>query len=181
MDKKTAGFTLFELLTTLVLMAILLSFGIPSFLNLIEKMGTESETQTIIEGLRTARLIAIEEKSNIVVCPSSNGTSCGNSWDAGFIIYRDNDASQSKDADEEIIFTHEFKDSVTVKTGSGQNQSFFFNTSGWAAGSAESLLVCANASTNKNSFRIVINRAGRIRVEDWHVNWVNASGTALNC
>lgn len=171
MDKSVEGFTLVETMMVLILAGIILAIGVPSFLNLIEKMSTESEAKVLVEGLRTARLLAIEERQNVVVCPSADGSTCGNDWNKGFLVYRDDNNNHTLNSGEEIYFAHLFKDSVQVKTGSGQNQRFFYNENGWAAGSAESLLVCARTGTNQNSFRVVVNRAGRIRVEDWHATW----------
>lgn len=171
MDKPIEGFTLIETMMVLILMGIILAIGMPSFLNLIEKMSTESEAKTLIEGLRTARLIAIEERQPVVVCPSANGTSCSTDWNDGFLVYRDDNDNHTLNNGEEVFFSHLFKDSVQVKTGSGQNQRFFYNENGWAVGSAESILVCARTGSNENSFRVVVNRAGRIRVEDWHTPW----------
>lgn len=184
MDKPIEGFTLIETMVVLMVMGIILGLGMPSFLNLIEKMSTESEAKVLIEGLRTARLVAIEERQNVIACPSDDGSTCGSDWDKGFLVFRNSDNADGNttlDADEEILFTHQFKDSVIVKTGSGQNQRFLYDENGWSTGSAESLLICAKAGTNKNGFRVVINRAGRIRVEDSTVTWYNASEQALNC
>lgn len=175
MDQRARGFTLIEMMVVLALMAIILGLGIPSFRNLIEKIAVESEAKMIVEGLRTARLTAIEEKTNVVLCASDNGTSCVNAWDSGFIVYRDSDNSGTLNGTEEVLFSHRFKDSVLVKTGSGQNQSFFFNNNGWSPGSADSLLVCAEASTNRNAYAVIINRAGRLRILDSSQDWDNRS------
>lgn len=175
MDLRARGFTLIEMMVVLALVAIILGLGIPSFRNLMEKIAVESEATMIAEGLRTARLTAIEEKENIVVCASANGTSCNNAWDNGFIVYRDSDDSGTLNGTEEVLFSHQFKDSVLVKTGSGQNQNFYFNNNGWTPGSAESLLVCAEAGTNRNGYIVIVNRAGRLRVLDSHQDWGDES------
>ena len=175
MDQRARGFTLIELMVVVALMAIILGLGIPSFRNLIEKMAVESEAKMIVEGLRTARLTAIEEKANVVVCASANGTSCSDPWDNGFIVYRDSDNSGTLNGTEEVLFGHQFRDSVIVITGSGQNQNFFFNNNGWSPGSADSLLVCAEAGTNRNAYAVIINRAGRLRILDSSQDWDNRS------
>lgn len=175
MDQRARGFTLIEMMIVLALMAIILGLGIPSFSNLMEKIAVESEAKMIVEGLRTARLTAIEEKQNIVVCASADGTSCSNPWNNGFIVYRDDNNSKTLNGNEEVLFSHQFKDSVIIKTGSGQNQNFFFNNNGWTPGSAESLLVCAEAGTNRNGYIVIINRAGRLRILDSSQDWDDES------
>lgn len=172
MDKAIKGFTLIETMVVLMVMGIILGLGMPSFLNLMEKMGTESEAKVLAEGLRTARLVAIEGREKVVVCPSANNSTCtagagGSAWNGGFLIYRDKNDSKTLNNGEEILISHTFRTSITVKTESDQNQRIFYNENGWSIGSAETLLVCANVGTNENAYRVVINRAGRIKVQDW--------------
>jgi type IV fimbrial biogenesis protein FimT len=181
MDKPTEGFTLIETMVVLMVMGVLVGIGMPSFLNLIEKIRTESEAEILVESLRTARLTAIEERKDVVICTSNNGTDCNGTWKDGFILFRNTDGNDTRSSTEEILFQHQFRTDVTVKTGSGTNQNVFFNPNGWTPGSAESLLVCAKAGSNTNGYRIVINRAGRLRIEDSSVVWKNASGVTLNC
>jgi type IV fimbrial biogenesis protein FimT len=176
MDKPTEGFTLIETLVVLMVMGVILALGTPSFLNLIEKMSTESETKALVEALRTARLVAIEERQGVVVCPSANGLSCGASssdWASGFLAFRDNNNDKSLDAGEEVLFTHNFRQSVLVKIPNDINRKFYYNENGWTPGSASSVLICAKENQNKNGFRVVVNRAGRIRVEDSNSTWPN--------
>ena len=181
MDKQKEGFTLIEALVVVLVMAILLGIGMPSFLDLVEKYRTESETKILLEALRVARLNAIEEQQHIVVCTSNNGTACNGSWNDGFIVFRDDNNNHARSADEEILFQHQFREKITVKTGSGSNQNMYFNANGWTPGSADSLLICARQGDNTHGYRLVINRAGRLRIEDSSVVWRNASNVVLNC
>lgn len=181
MDKPIEGFTLIETMIVLALMAIILGLGMPPFLNLVEKFRTEKEAQILLDAVRTARLTAIEQRKNIVICTSNNGTQCNGNWNDGFVIFTDDNNNHTRNSNEEILFQHQFRKDVTIKTGSGQNQNLYFSTQGWTAGSAESLLVCAKQGSNQNGFRLIINRAGRLRVEDSSVVWRNANGDVLNC
>ena len=181
MDKPIEGFTLIETMVVLILMSIILAMGMPSFMNLIEKMSTESEAKTLIESLRTARLVAIEQRTRVVVCPSADGNTCGNDWDSGFLAFKVNDETNTLDAADEILFSHRFKQSVLVTVPNDNNQRFLYNESGWTPGTADSILICAKEGTNVNGFRIIVNRAGRVRVEDSTVNWRNGAGQAVNC
>lgn len=181
MDKPIEGFTLIETMIVLTLVAIILGIGMPSFLGLIEKIRTEKEAQILVDAVRSARLAAIEQRKSIVICTSNNGSQCNGNWNDGFIIFRNDNNNYARESSEEILFQHRFRNDVTVKTGSGQNQNLYFNANGWAAGSAESLLVCAHQGSNRNGFRVVINRAGRLRIEDSSVEWRNASNVLLSC
>lgn len=175
MDKAIKGFTLIETMVVLMVMGIILGLGMPSFLNLMEKMGTESETKMLLEGLRTARLIAIEGKQNVVVCSSTDNENCGSAaadWDKGFLVYIDTDNNDELDSGEEILFTHQFKESLHITNKSEQNQPIYYNENGWAAGSADTIYICAKEGSDENAYSVIISRAGRPRVLDWrHSEW----------
>lgn len=175
MNKPMRGFTLIELMVVVILMGIILGMGIPSFQNLIEKMAIEAEAEMFVEGMRTARLTAIEERKDIVVCTSSNSTSCGGTWEDGFIVYRDDNGDNSLNGTEEVLYSHQFRQSVIIKTGSGDNQNFFYNNNGWTPGSADRLLFCAEEGSQRNAYMIVISQSGRLRILDSQQDWEGKS------
>lgn len=180
MDQRARGFTLIETLVVVILMSIILATGVPSFLDLIEKIRTESEAKTIAENLRLARLSAIENKKTVVLCASNDGESCGNNWNDGFLVFLSPD-DDTLNAGDTILQKHQFRDSVSVQNKRPNQYRFVFDSNGVTTGYAGSLLVCANAGTNKNGYRVVINRAGRLRLEDSKVTWRNGDNQVLNC
>ena len=174
MNKRTDGFTLVELLTTVLVSAIILSFAIPSFLDLVEKTSTRTAAEDLLESFRNARLTAIEQKAKVIICASSDGATCNNStgtWSTGYLVFKDNDGDGVPNAPGDIVSYQRFKDSLFVKIPSGTNYKVHFNQNGWTPGSANSLLICTRPGTNKNGYQLVVNRAGRIRIEDSSMNW----------
>jgi len=172
MNKRTDGFTLVELLTTVLVSAIILSYAIPSFLDFVEKTSTRTAAEDLLESFRNARLTAIEQKAYVVVCHSKTGAGCDGTWDDGYLVFNDKNDNGAYDSGEEIISFQRFKDSLTIKVASATNNyKVYFDQNGWTSGSANSLLICAKPGTNKNGYQLVINRAGRIRVEDSSEDW----------
>jgi prepilin-type N-terminal cleavage/methylation domain-containing protein len=65
--RRTAGFTLIEILVVLLLMGLLLTFLLPSFLKAIQRQKLLSAAQQTAIVLRMARLQAIKAAGNTVV------------------------------------------------------------------------------------------------------------------
>lgn len=84
--RKSSGFTLVELMMTLVVLAILLGVGVPSFNSVMLNVRTSALTTDITSALNLARSEAITRSARVDVCPSSNGTGCTGSWTDGWIV-----------------------------------------------------------------------------------------------
>ena len=87
--RATGGFTLVELMVTIVVLAILLGLAIPAFRTLMQNDQQWVQTNNLLLALNTARSDAI--KSDLVagaqVCSSSNGLGCTNTpWNLGWIV-----------------------------------------------------------------------------------------------
>ena len=87
--RRSAGFTLVELMITVVVAAILMAIAVPSFRTFMQNDQQWVQTNNLLLALNTARSDAI--KSDLVagaqVCSSSNGLGCTNTpWNLGWIV-----------------------------------------------------------------------------------------------
>ena len=78
--RRTQGFTLIELMVTLIVLAILVAWAIPSFNKLIEKRRLIGVAEAVYEQLVNARAEAVKRSRPIVVEFSADGTT---SWAFG--------------------------------------------------------------------------------------------------
>ncbi|MFZ6657579.1 GspH/FimT family pseudopilin [Undibacterium sp. TJN19] len=92
---KLAGFSLVELMVTLVIMSILTAIAYPSFQRSMQRARVTSEATSFSSDLAYAKGMAkkssTENKTRRVsVCASSDGATCtGGSWNSGRIIFYD--------------------------------------------------------------------------------------------
>jgi type IV fimbrial biogenesis protein FimT len=99
--KKFAGFSLFELVIVMGLVAILATIGIPSFKYVTTSNRISSEVNGLLGDMQYARSEAIKEGLTVTVCASSNPTasppSCSGStsWQSGWIIFTDPGSTQT--------------------------------------------------------------------------------------
>ena len=112
MDKKTqSGFTLYELLITVTIVGIILSFGIPNMLQFNQNGRMTSSANDLHASFHLARSESSRAKTNITVCASANalaaGANCGGTWDQGFIVFVDDDGDINRSgATETVLRAH---------------------------------------------------------------------------
>lgn len=87
------GFSLFELMITLVIIGILLSFGIPNLSGFAQNSRIISTTNDLHSSFILGRSEAIRGKSVITICASANAldaaADCGGTFNDGWIVFSD--------------------------------------------------------------------------------------------
>lgn len=84
---KARGFTLIELMFTLILVAVLVSLAAPSFDSSIRDNRVLTETNSMIAAVANARSEALKRGRMVSICPSADGATCGADWGQGWIVY----------------------------------------------------------------------------------------------
>ena len=76
--RPARGFTLVELLVTIVVLSILLGLAVPAFRSFMQNDQQWTQTSNLVVGLNIARSEAIKDDMNGVaqICSSNNGTTC---------------------------------------------------------------------------------------------------------
>lgn len=84
---RQGGFTIIELMITVVTVAILASLAVPAFDRAIRNNRVLSDTNSLIAAVANARSEAMKRSRFVSICPSSDGATCGASWTDGWILY----------------------------------------------------------------------------------------------
>lgn len=85
--RKQTGFTLMEVLFTLMVAGILVGVGAPSFKTSVQNSRLISQANDLLALLTYARSQAVLEAKTAVVCASNNQTSCsGSNWASGYLV-----------------------------------------------------------------------------------------------
>ncbi|MDW8479917.1 MAG: GspH/FimT family protein [Xanthomonadales bacterium] len=92
---RIPGFTLVELLIVLLVLAVLVTVGVPNLRQLIQNNRATVQANELLTALQLARMEALKRKRPVSVCPSRNGSSCGTDWAEGWIVAVDNGAPGS--------------------------------------------------------------------------------------
>lgn len=99
MEKRTcipaqAGFTLYELLITVIIMGIVLSFGVANLADFTRNGRMTATANDLHAAFHLARSEAARAKTNVTICASADpmgAPQCDGTWDQGYIVFVDVD------------------------------------------------------------------------------------------
>jgi len=118
MRNRSAGFTLYELLVTLSLVAILVGLAIPSFAGMAARNRIAVEIDALFHAIHLARKESIMRRQVVSICPSADSSRCGSrdDWSAGWIMFNniDRDSPPQPDPGEPLLRVHLVADTITI-------------------------------------------------------------------
>lgn len=158
-----AGFTLVELLVTIVILAVIATLGIPSLSKFLREWQRDNVSREFMAAVQTARAEAIKSSRKVILCPSSDGSSCANStsWKTGWLAFVDTDGNGSLDADERIITQRSTEANVSSMTSSDDVRQVVFLPNGLAgSGNTEiTVIPYGGSSLKRNKITVRMGRA----------------------
>jgi len=165
MKSTNAGLTLVEILVVLVILAIAVSLGAPTFSILLQHSRESNTYHLLTASLAAARLAAVESGAPVTACPSGDGITCRNDgmWESGWLVYAD-PRRADQPADLSAVLQH-----IDARGGGLQLRSTTgrprvrFSPDGWSYGSNVTIRLCAPGG--KFLGQVVVNNAGRPRTE----------------
>lgn len=124
-----AGVSLIELMVALVIMAILLGVGVPSFRSFLAGNRLSSSSNEMVSALALARSEAVRRGTRITVCKSANGTGCttAGGWEQGWIVFTDQtraSAAATVDVGEAVLVRGQAVPSPVLIVGGASAQNF---------------------------------------------------------
>lgn len=115
---QNRGFTLYELLLTIVLIAIITSIAIPSFSASVARQRQRVEINALFHAIHQARKESIMRRRVVSICPSPDGQTCSPSrdWSDGWILFenKDRDSPPRIDAGEPLLRQHRVSENVQI-------------------------------------------------------------------
>ena len=100
------GFTLFELIISIAVLAIITAIALPHFQQLMAEQEVKSTLSKLALANRSAKNLALVHRANIVICPSKTLTQCEPAnWNSGFIVFIDINKNRLVDSAEKVLQT----------------------------------------------------------------------------
>lgn len=101
---RSAGFTLFELMLTLGLAAVLMGLAAPSVTEFVRSSRLAGGARDLVMDFGLARDEAVMRATRVTICGSSNLTNCANvGWDGGRIVFVDGGTAGTVDGGDVVL------------------------------------------------------------------------------
>ncbi|NIS89947.1 MAG: hypothetical protein GTN98_07670 [Woeseiaceae bacterium] len=118
MPRKQCAYSLYELLLTLSLVAIIAGLGIPSFSRIAARSAMHAEINALFHAVHLARKESIMRKRVVSLCPSRDLTTCspGEDWTPGWLMFEntDLDSPPRRDPGEPLLQAHRVGETVRI-------------------------------------------------------------------
>jgi type IV fimbrial biogenesis protein FimT len=118
MHDKARGFSLYELLMTLTLVAMIVGLGLPSFADIVARNRLHVEINALFHAIHVARKESIMRRRVVSLCPSLDGLTCEPSrdWSTGWLMFEnsDRDKPPRRDKGEALLQAHIVGENVQI-------------------------------------------------------------------
>lgn len=162
-SRDSGGYSLFELLITLALAALVFALGLPSFASLAADKRLRSEADALFHSIHLARKASVVRRRVITICASRDGVSCGPAadWAVGWMMFENlgRTGVDVRSAGEKILKTHAIQQDVRLRA----NRAAFSFRSTHQRATNGSIAIC-DAGDRAASRAVVVSYTGRPRV-----------------
>ncbi|RNF86167.1 GspH/FimT family pseudopilin [Montanilutibacter psychrotolerans] len=76
--RLAAGFTLVELLVVIIILAVVMAIGFPSFTAVFNNNRLSSTANEVVASVQIARIEAVRRNTRVILCNSADGATCTN-------------------------------------------------------------------------------------------------------
>lgn len=164
-SRTRLGITLIELLISLSILLIIISYGSPQLMRTVAYFESRSEQQSLLTFIATARSHALYQQQVITLCPLTSEGTCSNNWNSVLTAFTDTNANAQLDALEEPIAIWQTKTKFANLSWPQTRRYMRFRPNGSTTALTGSLRYCNPMHSNRFSFRLVIARTGRTRID----------------
>ena len=169
------GYSLYELILTIGLVALITSLGVPSFGRMLADHRLKVEVDALFHAVHLARKESVVRRRAVTLCPSPDGQNCGPGfdWSDGWIMFvnLDRDAPATRDSDEPLLqrFSASSHNEVTAN-----RRSFSFRTTELRA--TNGTFIFCDKARRAAARAMVVSYTGRPRVSR-----IDRNGIPYNC
>lgn len=159
------GFTLLELLVTLLIMGVVAAWGIPSFQALGERSARNGEANRLQTALGFARQTAISQRQSITLCPGSDqhtNTRCSDNWSQTLMVIRGDQTEDIASAD--VLRTFPATERVDVQYSRGWRR-IRYDALGHSSGYNGRFILCPQGDKPRTEgSTLILSQLGRWRM-----------------
>jgi type IV fimbrial biogenesis protein FimT len=160
------GFTLFELMVSIMILALLVGLAVPTFRTITANSRTSAATNNLASALAVARSEALRQSTTVSICPSGNQQTCDVSvtpdWTNGWIAFTDVNADGALGAGDTLI--QAWPSAGPTMTVSSAAPFLQYNPRGMMnLGGSQTLTIAASGCRGNHKSQVVVTVVGSVQ------------------
>ncbi|HHM06221.1 MAG TPA: hypothetical protein ENJ19_10840 [Gammaproteobacteria bacterium] len=159
------GLTLLEALSTVTIAAILLTVAVPNMQDFIASNRMSAHVNELAADLYFARAHAVNNRAQVYVCPSADGSSCAGTaqWHQGWILLAEKDGDNALSTGDKV-FRKSLGFNSRFEANGSSSQPIEYFADGQTAGTNLTITVCdKNAVVETRT--LTLSNEGRLRID----------------
>lgn len=164
MSRSINGSTLFELLTTLAIAAILTSIAASTLSSTAKRSRLNSGLEALLHALDRTRSLAVIRGKRAAFCLTDATDQCNSEWEGQYLtVFMDDNRNRRYDADEEVFIRQPWETShLNISWNRPKESAIVFQPDGTVVLNCTLILYDESGSVFK---KLVISKVGRTRIE----------------
>jgi len=145
----------------LAIAGILISAVLPAFRGVVANNRITTQTNLLLASLNLARTESVKRNNTVAVCKSSSGTACTSAaagWEAGWMIFSDNDNDATVDVGETIVHVQGAIDGVTIRPLTAAFSDAFFYRADGSSSDTDTFNFCPDDGTTAYARKVFVSR-----------------------
>lgn len=163
MRQGAGGYSLYELIGTIGLVALVMSLGVPSFGRILAEHRLRVDVDTLFHAIHLARKESVFRRREVTLCPSPDGEHCvpGFDWSRGFVMFvnLDRDSPVEHDVKEPLLMRYATSSHNQIVAN---RRTFSFRTTALRATNG-TFILCDKARRGR-ARALIVSYTGRPRV-----------------
>lgn len=163
--RQIAGYTLFEILISFAIVALLGLVAYPSITNMMERQATTIAINRMVAAIKLSRHSAMQYSTTTTLCALKSNGQCGAAWTGELSVFLDRNQDAYQDPEEAVIRRiPALTSGASLKWRAFRNRQYLqMTTYGMTNYQNGNFVACPASGNTRWAKQLILNTQGRVR------------------